>query len=312
MRIQVPSINLNLPLSLITIATLVLSYFAFRTANPATKGILEGLAGCGYFAVLTWLAATAHTNLECRRFRRFFGKSAFENKMYLIYPHFTLASEVDIVLKKANVHPQRMYVKESVFFQELHWIDIPEIVAMNDIQALLHVAVMFGDFVQKTPPIRPDSEAMHNSTDSFISFGFSSNECTHMYLKTNSHPLFKKLPDDPGSRYAEYIEVHPEGTEPLAYRSTPSDEIGIIVRHRPSLDTALDVVWFICGGLGPKGTIGAGYYLAEHWRDFWNEVGDKDFLCVLSVATWDYKRTTRLLLFSDNKILYQRVSRTKE
>jgi hypothetical protein len=32
-----------------------------------------------------------------------------------------------------------MYVKQSVIFHESHWIDIPEIVAMNDIQGLLHV-----------------------------------------------------------------------------------------------------------------------------------------------------------------------------
>jgi hypothetical protein len=117
---RIPSINLNLPLTLIALATLILTYSAYWVTNPAPKGIFEGLARCGYFALLTWTTTILHGYVEKRSFRSFLGASAAANKIYLVYPHFTLDAEAALVLRKAaSTHSGCMSNSRSSFMSRI-------------------------------------------------------------------------------------------------------------------------------------------------------------------------------------------------
>jgi hypothetical protein len=112
---------------------------------------------------------------------------------------------------------------------------------------------------------------------SFISFGLSSNDCTHMYRRrTRGKALFDIIRDGLGS---EFLRV---GGEDFA---TKPGEVcyGIIVRYHPDPEHEPDRVWMLCAGLGERGTTGAAWYLANRWRHLLRRVGDRDFVAVIEV-----------------------------
>lgn len=61
-------------------------------------------------------------------------------------------------------------------------------------------------------------------------------------------------------------------------------QYGLIVRYAPDRELHAQRRWFIIGGLSPEATIGAGWYLAQHWRHLASCIpADQDFAAVISV-----------------------------
>jgi hypothetical protein len=273
--------------------------------QPGLQGIFESLAASGLVATIARVLLLWTTYVRRRRFREFFGNDALRNRMCLVYPDFRLSLEAESILRQASFDLQKIYEKPSNVFPQPHRVDIPSIVASNDMESLLQIAAMFGEILQKTPPVRSDAHAVANSTDSFISFGFSSNDCTHMFLEACHQAIFRVMEEPAPTRYGEYIEFDGPDGKQRTYRSNDKAEIGIIVKYRPKFDTASDTVWLVCAGIGPKATTGAAYYLARHWQSLYEQVDAKEFICILSVTPWDYKQVHRKLVVAEGKIVYE-------
>jgi len=267
---------------------LLVGTFVFSIVTAFSKGWEQGIFGSLAATCVSTFIATQVPKISIyilrHQFREFFGKCASENRMTLVYPHFVLSSEVSSLIQNAGIETQRIFQKNHVVSNRVYRVDITDAVAVNDIVGLLQIAVFFNDVVGRSPKILADTIAVQEPTDSLISFGFSSNECTHLFLEQSiKSPFFIKHEPDTTLKYREYIDVELDGGEIKSFRSTSDYEIGIIAKFKPSLETDRDVVWFICGGLGAKGTEGAAYYLAKAWRQIYKRAGSDEFLCVLQV-----------------------------
>jgi hypothetical protein len=304
---RIPSINVDPFLCILVVATCGSGYVALETRDSALQGFFGGIAASGLVGIVALVSKAARQQIEHRMFGKFFGRSALDSQMHLVYPDFMLSKEAEAALLAVSIDRQAFFAKRSEIFLASHRVDIPSVVAANDIESLLHAAIIFGEVMQKLPPIRSDSVAVANPGDSFVSFGFSSNECTHMYLNNCQEPLFRIVQETVPQRYGEYLEVSGPDRERVFRSSEQAKmEIAIIVRHQPDIETADGVVWFLCGGLGPLGTVGAGYYLATRWKELHNLVGERDFLCVLSVATWSVRQIHRLLIIAGREVVYEK------
>jgi hypothetical protein len=160
-----------------------------------------------------------------------------------------------------------------------HRVDLPRVLASNDMRALLEVSDIFGGNLSKTCMV-VDRNILDSSDRSFMSFGLSSNDCTHLYLDIDPSPLFEIVENDEGS---EYIRIACDGRE---FRSSTDIQYGIILRYAPDLETLPQRRWFLIAGLGPLGTTAAAKYLSKRWEFLSQSVGSgrSDFLAVVSTC----------------------------
>src|SRR5579864_5579586 len=188
---------------------LLVTFFAlsFSTSQLVVQGVLAGVASSFMFSLVTYYFDVFVQFMDRRRFQQFFGRMAVSNKLYLVYPTFVLSSEAADALKP--LHTQFIFQKSSPKFSRTYRVDVPHAVAENDLRSLIYLVRLF----KKSPLIRDDSEAVVNPRDSFISIGFSSNECTHMYLQHCEKPMFTIVPDAKGSEYLTYINATGQKTE---------------------------------------------------------------------------------------------------
>lgn len=226
---------------------------------------------------------------ESSEFRRFVGREIAEDGVTLVYPTFALAPAAEEALTEAGLPRQHFYAKKQSKFAVDHRIDVPVAVAENDVRALVYVSSMLERNTSVAVDILCDSEVVERCDRPFISFGLSSNDCTHMYLSLFEDPLFMIEDSEDSSRYLEHI-VLPDGR---SYRSTDDTNVGIIARQRPSPLHNPDRNWFYCAGLGTRGTTGASWFLANHWRDLHEQVGSDDFIAVVEVQSFS-DQTARL------------------
>ncbi|GGJ90408.1 hypothetical protein GCM10010123_20320 [Pilimelia anulata] len=209
-------------------------------------------------------------------FDEFVGREIAQKSVTLVYPVFRLSSEARAAI--AGLNQQLLYEKEESPFTRMHRIDVPVAAAVNDMRALVYATELFQRHPRVSWTLQTDTDAVRDPARSIISFGLSSNDCTHMYLETVERPLFRIVPDGRGSEYL----VLADGFE---CRSTPDAQYGIVLRARPFPDLP-DRVWFVCAGLGPLGTPGAAWYLSTSWRDLHREAGTADFVAVVKVRTY--------------------------
>jgi hypothetical protein len=113
-----------------------------------------------------------------------------------------------------------------------------------------------------------------------MSFGLNSNDCTHLYLQHESALFYVKIENN-----EEVLYVKSNGTDARRFVSTAAFAYGLILRYRPDPDDHPERAWFLCAGLGAKGTTGAAWYLANKWKHFLQrqEVGKDDFIAVIKV-----------------------------
>jgi hypothetical protein len=160
-------------------------------------------------------------------------------------------------------------------------------VAANDIQALLYVSSIFEATSDNPNAMEVDHEIIDDCDRSFISFGLSSNDCTHLYLDEATPPLFDIIDDGLGS---EFVRLH-DGTE---FRSTEHRAYGIIVRHAPYLEDAPFRRWFLIAGIGPAGTTCAAWYLSKHWRRLLHLAGPRDNFVAVIAGSPSTDKTAKL------------------
>lgn len=252
-------------------------FFCLATlaSNTALQGALASVSASFVFLVLTTTIADVKSHYHYLMFKSMFGKEAAENQAFLVFPDFVLSAEAKACL--ASTNPQSIYQKGEKVFSSDYRVDISRVIADNDLQALVYVAGLFGKVIHQTPALKVDSQMVRQCDASFVSFGLSSNECTHMYQKhAHAKALFEIVPDGKGS---EFLRVGGED-----FITTPGDlHYGVIVRYHPDPEHEPDRVWILCGGLGERGTTGAAWFLSNRWRYLLRQVGNRDFVALIEV-----------------------------
>ncbi|MGQ4619749.1 hypothetical protein [Nocardia sp. R7R-8] len=168
-------------------------------------------------------------------------------------------------------------------FNAAHRIDVPVALAENDVRGMRYVMSMVQHHDGLAVDIQCDRDVVAACDRPYISFGLSSNDCTHMYLETTRDPLFT-IKDNPPSAggYLEYLQL----ADGNSYNSDDNRNIGLIARVRPAPQLHPDRYWFFCAGLGPYGTTDASWYLAKHWAGLQDHAAHQEFAAVLSVRTY--------------------------
>ncbi len=225
------------------------------------------------------VAALPGVRADPGEFEEFVGPEIARYGAALVYPTFRLTDEVRTAV--AGLNEQLLYEKEQSPFTRMHRIDVPVAAAVNDMRALVYAVDLFQVHLRVSWTLQTDTDAVRDPARSIISFGLSSNDCTHMYLETADSPLFAIVPDGLGSEFLRLAD----GSE---YRSTAGEQFGIVVRARPFPDMP-DRVWFLVSGLGPLGTPGAAWYLAMNWCELHRRAGAADFAAVVKVRRYSEK-----------------------
>jgi hypothetical protein len=233
---------------------------------------------------------------------RFFWRELTNGGTTFVIPRFVVDRKLAKELQREGRHVR--FQRPNPHFRAFarYRIDVPVIVAENDIEALSVVSNIFRDAEAHPTKIMSDEAVMSNTDLSFISFGLSSNECTHLYLNEADAPLFSLVNEKGQDQFIRLLN----GSE---YKSDSRKQFGLILRYRPKMQVPAgaesrpgprgqeqpgeadlplsDHRWFLIAGLGPSGTPAAGKYLVEHWRRLGREIPpNSDFVVVISTGTY--------------------------
>ena len=268
------------------LALSAMAFFASTKAPDPLPDVLGGVGSSVVFAVGLDLLIALQGYLFHRRQQLMFGRDLVRGGALFAYPDFIMNEDVATTLAQSNQQMLYRRPRSRYATKITHRIDIPRVVAANDIRALLHVSDIFRANATTTQMI-VDREILDSAERSFMSFGLSSNDCTHLYLDVDRNPLFSIVPDGAGS---EFLRIDCDGSE---FRSSDSVQYGLIVRYSPDIDLAPDRRWFLVAGLGPLGTTSAAKFVARRWEQLLKSVGPRDdFVVIVStgVGSDDYPR----------------------
>lgn len=268
---------------------IVLCLASLVLPNP-TKDLVVGLAASFMFGGALLILQRIHRAMTDRDPERFFGSEMKENGITLAYPDFVLAPEVKPLL--AGHDQQLLYSKPTSHFSNNHRIDLPRAVATNDLQALVYMTSLFESVGYAAMDVRVDSTVVTHCDRSFVSVGLSSNDCTHLYLRTADQPMFNLARED---GEPEYVVI----ADGKAFRSTPEVEWGLVVRYSPEPTSHPQRKWFYVAGVGAQATIGSAWFLHQHWRVLLKEAGGSDFVAVISVPSCSPKRSRLEHMYTD-------------
>ncbi|MGQ4597533.1 hypothetical protein [Nocardia sp. R6R-6] len=199
----------------------------------------------------------------------------------LVYPRLELTGPSADALRAAGI---------LLPFGNPTGAEVPSVVTENDLRGLLYMFSLLQRHTSIRADVRSDRDIVARSDRPYISFGLIGNACTLLYLETVDHPLFT-IHDHAAGDGARPVRLRLiDGSE---YDSTGDRNFGVIARVRPSPHLHPDRYWIFCGGLGPHGTAGAGWYLATSWSPLQQRAGDREFVAVIGVDEYS-DRTTSL------------------
>jgi hypothetical protein len=248
------------------------------TANATIiQGILSSI--CASFVFLLTLDTGNYVRefFIGRAFKKFFGELSSSETATLVYPDFVLSDECRNLLK--TMPSDKIYRKRADQYPGTRFIDVPKIVASNDLQAIVIVATRMGRYTRNSPILITDGEAVANPARSLISFGLTSNAVTDLYQNTDPNPLFRI--DDAGGEPKLLVT---DNGKVDTYMRNEQHQHAIVLRYRPNPKDYPRNFWFICAGLGAAGTPAAAWNLAHKWKEYHRRFGDKDFLIVLKTS----------------------------
>jgi hypothetical protein len=245
----------------------------FQMANSTPDGM--GSLGPGYSGTDVRLEA-------------FLGMETSTRGTTLVYPSFELTRSSVDALRAAGISRRRVFGKQEGGFPDRP-VDIPSVVAENDFRGLMYMFSLLARHTSIRAEIRSDRYMATHYDRPYISFGLSGNNCTRLYPHLVDNPLFTihDSGTDDGS-----AAVRLELTDGSRYDSNDDRNIGIVARVRPSADQHPDRYWIYCGGLRPRGTAGAGWYLANSWLSLQHRVGDREFVAVIGVDEYSDRMTS--------------------
>lgn len=271
-------------IAMLAFGFLLLSYFATdllpaRLGAKATvvQGVLGSISASFVFLFVLDALHLMRESRTKRAFCHFFGDLSDSSKAAFVYPDFVLSTSARHTLE--TVPTDQVFSKRSSHYPGTRFIDVPQIVASNDLQAIVIMATRLGRLLGGSPNLLTDGEAISDRSKSLISFGLTSNAITDLYLQTDLEPLFQ----------VEDSALHPRivvtsGGMEEKFGQDDADQHGIILRYRPNPDYYPKKVWFICAGLAAAGTPAAAWTLSHRWKEYHRRFRDSDFLIVFKTT----------------------------
>lgn len=264
----------------------LLAFFAPQLApgvlSTAHANIVLGILGsiCASFVFLFVLDSAYHLLgvFYRKKFRQFFGDlSDVSRGATFVYPDFVLSDKAHAALRDAKI--TEIYAKRDQHYAGTRFIDIPQIVASNDLLAIVIMASRLGSLLSDSPKLRTDGWAIENHERSIISFGLTSNAVTDLCVGADPTRAFR-IEDPSGD--PKLVVLH-DDTE-TRYGRDDTEQHAMILRYRPEPVTHPSRYWFICGGLAAAGTPAASWALAHNWLTYHKRFGKRDFLVILKTS----------------------------
>jgi hypothetical protein len=251
------------------------------SVDPPTQNVLLGVATSFIFLAIFDIILAAQRSVLNRTATKFFGPELARGHVTFGYPDFEPHREVKRTLNAAGTRMRYQRPTSQIRALGDFWIDVPHSAASNDIEAILFMADIFGGLAARPDSLMTDRRLVESCDRSFISVGFTSSACTYLYLEhAGPDKLFELVPEPPGSKRRMHVRTS-GGRE---FKSDDRNQYGLILRYAPDRRNHPGRRWFIIGGLGPQATIGAAWYLAEHWRQLARLTRpDQDFVAFVCV-----------------------------
>lgn len=211
----------------------------------------------------------------------FLGAEMITSGITLVYPTFELPLR-PVQACRADEAPYRCTFGRKVrAFAADHRSDVLVALPQSEVRGLLSVFSVLQRHTALSIEIRSDRDIVADCDRPYVSFGLTCNDCTRMYLETVERPLFtiNGIGAESGCHF-EQLEL----TDGSRYDSSADRNVGVIARVRPSPDLHPGRYWIFCAGLGPPGTTGASWYLANFWSLLQRRAGDREFVAVVGVS----------------------------
>jgi len=266
-----------------------------RQTETAVVNIMSSISASFIFFVLLDIGFRLREWAEQRAFKRFFGDLSMADSCKLVYPDFELNEECEKLIKDVS----HRYRKHSTPNTGTRFIDVPQIVASNDLLGVVIVSTSLGKYLGKAPTLITDGGAYHEIqryNPSFISFGMTSNIVTDLYQRNDKDPLF--CIKDPDTNHPRIV-VKTDGEE-RSFGRKDNYQHGIILRYRPHRQEFPGQTWFICAGIAAAGTPAAAWLLAHKWKEYHKRFQDSDFLVIFQTGNYPEAspQTKEVLAFS--------------
>ena len=275
-------------LGFISVIICVSLLYAAVITRGTVQPVLADIGSSFAFVGMVRLLQLGREQLLNKRFRTFFGSELCRDQTVFVYPDFEMHDEVRAILGSHNQQLIYQRPRRRSSASREHRIDLELAVARNDIQALLYVSSLFDSTPSCPNIMQVDGDIVEQCDSSFISFGLSSNDCTHLYLDESDDPLFEIVEDGSGS---EYLRMS-SGRE---YVSTTDKQFGLILRHTPANQGVPGRRWFIIAGLGASGTTGAAWFLSHNWRELAKRTRPGSDFAVIVSCSPHTDRTAKLI-----------------
>jgi maleylpyruvate isomerase len=263
---------------------LVLAAALFASAtqlHPPWWNLCLGIGTSFVFIAVSDLLNAAHARILDASRVSFFGRELVRGTATFVYPDFEPHEDVTRTLEANGLGMRYQRPPSKVRPLVDFWIDAPFTAASNDLEAILYVAGIFGGFSAGPDSLITDRRLIKACNRSFLSFGLGSSACTYLYLDhSGANTLFELLPESSSLPAKMYLRTR-DGRE---FHSDSHLQYGLIARYAPDRVSLPHRRWFIIAGLGPAGTIGAAWYLAQNWRSLARNIpADEDFAALVTV-----------------------------
>jgi hypothetical protein len=255
---------------------LVLAAALFAAAtrlHPPWWNLCLGIGTSFVFIAISDLLISAHGRIVDAARMRFFGRELVQETATFVYPDFEPHDEVTKTLEVNGVSMRYQRPTSKVRPRVDFWIDAPYTAASNDLESILYVAGVFGGLSTNPDALITDRRLVKSCNRSFLSFGLGSNACTYLYFDhAGENALFALKPEATALPAKMYVKTA-DGRE---FHSDSHCQYGLIARYTPDRQNHPHRKWFFIGGLGPAGTIGAAWYLAQNWRRLARNIPARD------------------------------------
>jgi hypothetical protein len=271
----------KLVLDAVGLALAAVLFAAATSLRPPWWNLCLGIGTSFVFITISDLLTAGQKRLLDASRVRFFGRELVRGETTFVYPDFEPHEEVTRVLEANGVRMkyQRPSSRTRPFID--FWIDAPFTAASNDLEAILYVAGIFGGLATAPDALITDRRVVKACNRSFITFGLGSNACTYLYFDhAAGNALFELRRESAGVAAEMYVRTV-DGRE---FHSDDHNQYGLIARYAPDRLNHPDRRWFFVAGLGPAGTVGAAWYLAQNWRYLAKNIpAGEDFAAFVSV-----------------------------
>ncbi|WP_433490795.1 hypothetical protein [Nocardia grenadensis] len=208
----------------------------------------------------------------------FFGAEMVTGEALLVHPSFELTGPVHD-RRSPGVARRRLFGRKDGAPAPRQPAETM-VVLESDLRGLLYVLDLLQRHTRIPIRVRSDRDVAAHHDRPFVSFGLGGNDCVRRYAEIAERPLFTVDDSATGDGfYPQWVEL----SDGYRFDAHGVADIGIIARVRPGPDLHPGRYWVYCGGLGLRGTAGAGRYLADNWRPLQRSVGDHDFVAIVGL-----------------------------